>query len=104
MKLIGYIPVDYILRAIKLGAYFLSHAKRMYGLAYKDDIPARSLANKLPLLGSFFTRSQIRDKDWSNLTQKEDRLEAINKLIQRGYISTKTKGKYYINPEYLVEE
>lgn len=99
-----YIPVDYILRAIKLGAYFLSHAKRMYGLAYKDDIPARSLANKLPLLGSFFTRSQIRDKDWSNLTQKEDRLEAINKLIQRGYISTKTNGKYYINPEYLVEE
>lgn len=99
-----YIPVDYILRAIKLGAYFLSHAKRMYGLAYKDDIPARSLANKLSLLGSFFTRSQIRDKDWSNLTQKEDRLEAINKLIQRGYISAKINGKYYINPEYLVEE
>jgi len=56
------ITADYVLRAIKLGAYFLSHAKRMYGLAYKDNMPARSLASKLSQLKSSFNRSAIRDR------------------------------------------
>ena len=97
------ISVDYILRAVKLGDYFLSHAKRMYGLAYKDDISARSLANKLSSLGQSFSRSQIRDRDWANLTQKEQRQEAIGALIKRGYISEQIQGRFYINPKYLEE-
>jgi hypothetical protein len=98
------ITAEYILRAIKLGSYFFSHAQRMYGLAYDSDIPARSLASKLTQLGSFFTRSQIRDKGWSSLTKKEERLEATTTLIKRGYISEAIEGKFYINPEYLMDE
>lgn len=105
-----------ILSAIKLGRYFLSHAKRMYGLAYQDDMPARSLSKKLARLSlpqnindhydatlktHFFTRSQIRIKDWANLNTKEQRLEAIEILIKRGHISRQLNGRYYINPEHL---
>ena len=97
------ITVDYVLRAIKLGAYFLSHAKRMYGLAYKDDMPARSLASKLSQLKSPFNRSAIRDRGWADLNTKEERLEAINVLIIRGYLSKQIQGKYHINPKCLAE-
>jgi hypothetical protein len=98
------IPEIFVLRAIILGAYFLSHAKRMYGLAYQDDMLARSLAEKLAKLGvEGFTRSQIRNKDWSNLKTAEERKEAIHTLINRGYISEQIQGKYYINPKYLEE-
>lgn len=36
-----------IIGAIKLGNYFFTHAKRMYGLVYKDNLPARALAEKI---------------------------------------------------------
>lgn len=108
------ISVDYVMRAIQLGAYFLSHAKRMYGLAYKDNMPARSLAAKLVNLVKveyfevatqryFFTRSQFRKNDWSDLNTKEERLDAIQTLIDRGYISEQIEGKFYINPMYIDE-
>lgn len=114
-KLIG---KEYVLSAINLGSYFLSHAKRMYRLGYKDNMPARSLSDKLLTLVSpdkmskhhdneaeyyFFTRSQIRTNNWSDLNTKEQRLEAINVLINRGHISKEAKGRYYINPEHLKE-
>ena len=108
-----------ILSAIKLGNYFFSHAKRMYGLVYKDNLPARSLSERLPkLIGTpsaktehfdsqknlfFFTRSQIRSKDWADLTTQEERREAIRVLIQLGHISKQSNKKYYINPEHLNE-
>lgn len=97
------ITVDYVHRAIQLGAYFLSHAKRMYALAYKDNMPARSLAGKMTQIKSPFNRSEIRDKGWADLNTKEERLEAINVLIKRGYLSMPIQGKYYINPECLAE-
>ena len=98
------ISPEFVLRAIRLGSYFLSHAKRVYGLAYQDEIPARSLADKLASkLIDGFTRSEIRNKDWSNLTTAEDRLDAITTLIKRGYISQPIKDKYYINPRHLNE-
>jgi hypothetical protein len=108
----------YILSAIKLGKYFLSHAKKMYGLVYQEDMPARSLSKKLAKLCSSsqspnhynqklklysFTRSQIRVKDWSDLTTKEQRIEAIEALIKMGHISQQLKGMYYINPRHLQE-
>ena len=98
------IPTIFVLQAIKLGSYFLSHAKRMYSLAYKEEMPARSLAEKLVQLGVSFTRSQIRNKDWSNLKTAEQRVEAIQTLINRGYISEQTEDKRYItNPKHLDE-
>lgn len=112
------IKAKYVLFAIKLSKYFLSHAQRMYGLAYKDNMPARSLSGKLAKLALeekgngyfdaqlnhyFFTRTQIRAKGWSDLSTKEQRLEAINDLIIRGYISEPLNGKYFINPGYLNE-
>ena len=108
-----------ILSAIKLGSYFFSHAKRMYGLVYKDHLPARSLSEKLAkLVGSsatkneyfdpkaklfFFTRSQIRSKDWADLTTQEERREAIKILVQLGHISKANNNRYYINPIHLNE-
>lgn len=112
------ITVGYVVSAIKLGEYFLSHAKRMYGLAYKDNLPARSLSEKMITMvtndkfNSYFdkkvnmyafTRSDFRSKDWSDLTNKEQRLEAIKVLVERGHISEPINGKYYINPEHLKE-
>ena len=113
------ISTKQILSAIKLGGYFFSHAKRMYGLVYKDNLSARSLSEKLAkLVGAspikaehydpvmklfFFTRSQIRSKDWSDLTMQEERREAINVLIQLGHISRACNNKYYINPIHLNE-
>jgi hypothetical protein len=120
----GHLTVDQkiqakqILCAIKLGKYFLSHAERMYGLAYKEDMSARSLSEKLAKLvlappnseyfdnktnHYFFTRSQIRAKGWSELNTKEQRIEAINTLINRGYISEPLNERYFINPNYLNE-
>lgn len=108
-----------ILSAIKLGGYFFSHAKRMYRLVYKDNFPARSLSEKLAKLVSantaknehydptmksfFFTRSQIRSKDWVDLTTQEERREAIKVLILLGHISKPYNNKYYINPTHLNE-
>jgi len=108
-----------ILSAIKLGSYFFSHAKRMYGLVYKDNLPARSLSEKIPnLVGAppikavhydptvklfFFTRTQIRSKDWADLTTQDERLEAIKVLIQLGHISKEHNNKYYVNPAHLNE-
>ena len=108
-----------ILSAIKLGSYFFSHAKRMYGLVYKDNLPARSLSEKLAkLVGStpikteyydsnlrlyFFTRSQIRSKDWADLTTQEERREAIKVLVRLGHISKGINNRYYINPLHLNE-
>lgn len=108
-----------ILSAIKLGSYFFSHTRRMYGLVYKDNLPARSLSEKLAkLVGSttakneyfdpkmklfFFTRSQIRSKDWADLTTQEERQEAIKILIHLGHISKTHSNRYYINPIHLDE-
>lgn len=108
-----------ILSAIKLGSYFFSHAKRMYGLVYKDNLPARSLSEKLAKLTGvssnknehydhsaklyFFTRSQIRSKDWTDLTTKEERREAIKVLIEQGHISKTHNNRHYINPVNLNE-
>lgn len=108
-----------ILSAIKLGSYFFSHAKRMYGLVYKDNLPARSLSEKLAKLTGvssnknehydhsvklyFFTRSQIRSKDWADLTTQEERREAIRVLIQLGHISKAHNSRHYINPAHLNE-
>lgn len=90
----------------------------MYGLGYQDNMPARSLARKLVVIADpknktehytlglskyFFTRSQIRTKDWSDLNTKEQRLEAIGVLIKNGHISKEIDGKYYINPKHLEE-
>lgn len=91
----------------------------MYGLIYKDNLPARALSEKLAKLVSissinnehfdpsmnlfFFTRSQIRSKDWADLTTQEERREAIKVLIQFGHISKPYNNKYYINPDYLNE-
>lgn len=99
-----------VLAAIKLGQYFMSHARRMYGLVYPSDASARALADKLFKFVNesaseppYFTRSQIRNKDWANLTTREQRLEAIQTLIERGYISKNIDGKHYINSEHLRE-
>ena len=112
------IQADHVRCAIQLGKYFLSQAKRMYGLAYKDDMSARSLSEKLANLiltstksehfdpkteGYFFTKSQIRTKGWSELKTKEQRREAIGTLINRGYISKPIGERYFINPAYLNE-
>jgi hypothetical protein len=113
------ISAKQILSAIKLGDYFFSHAKRMYGLVYKENLPGRSLSEKLAKLVVapqskhdhfdpvtnlyFFTRSQIRSKGWEDLTTLEERREAIKTLIQLGHISTAYGTKYYVNPDHLNE-
>jgi hypothetical protein len=91
----------------------------MYGLVYKENLPARSLSEKLAKLVVapqskhdhfdpvtklyFFTRSQIRSKGWEDLTTLEERREAIKALIQLGHISTAYGTKYYVNPDHLNE-
>lgn len=112
------ITVKQISMAIKLGQYFFSHARRMYSLVYKDNLPARSLSEKIPKLLNefpqdkhydsnsnlhFFTRSQIRTKDWADLTSKDKRDEAIKILIDKGHISKAYDHRYYINPRHLEE-
>lgn len=73
----------------------------MYGLAYQEDMSARSLAGKLASkLANGFTRSDIRNKDWSDLTTKEERQKAIQTLINRGYISEPIEDKHYINSKH----
>ncbi|AMP90218.1 DUF3987 domain-containing protein [Legionella pneumophila] len=112
------ITAKQILSAIKLGEYFFSHARRMYGLVYKDHLPARSLSEKLAKLvlsstntGNFdpviglhhFTRSQIRSKGWTDLTTKEERREAVQVLVKYGHISKAHGNRHYLNPKLLEE-
>jgi len=112
------ITVKQTLNAIKLGEYFFSHARRMYGLVYKEYLSARSLSERLAklVLASkngenfdqetdhyFFTRSQIRSKGWTDLTTMEERREAIRDLIAYGHISKAHGKRYYINRKHLDE-
>lgn len=112
------ITAKQILGAIKLGDYFFSHAKRMYGLVYKEHLSARSLSEKLAKLvlssknnehfdveiGLYlFTRSQIRSKGWADLATKEERREAIQVLIKYGHISKAYGKRHYLNPKHLDE-
>ncbi|CAM4488994.1 MAG: hypothetical protein LEGION0403_FIIPPAGN_00434 [Legionella sp.] len=110
------ITAKQILSAIKLGDYFVSHARRMYGLVYKDHLPARSLSEKLaklvlsskntehfdPVVGlHLFTRSQIRSKGWADLTTKEERREAVQVLVKYGHISKAHGKRHFLNPKHL---
>lgn len=112
------ITAKQIVSAIKLGDYFFSHARRMYGLVYKDHLPARSLSEKLaklvlsskntghfdPVVGlHLFTRSQIRSKGWADLTMKEERREAVQVLVKYGHISKAYGNRHYLNPKLLEE-
>lgn len=97
-----------LVKAIGLGEYLESHARRVYAMTNRPDHSARSLASKLSVLPNPFSLSDFKDKGWSGLTSSDDRKEALSVLKDRGYIAeekqpvsnhTRYKAIYSINPE-----
>ncbi|EOF4701914.1 TPA: DUF3987 domain-containing protein [Raoultella ornithinolytica] len=99
-----------IRRAIQWMQYLESHAERItsYFKAEKAMLPATTLRDRLPQLAPSFTRNSLGQKDWKNLTSKEEREMAIGQLLKTGHIrevTTQPKGgigrstvSFFVNP------
>ena len=96
-----------LLKAIELTKYLETHARRIYGLVFKTDKPARALADNLHKLNNPFKLSDFKNKGWAGLATTEMRAEALAMLVARGYIAKvkqtvakqrKPVAMYYQNP------
>ncbi|CAH7273331.1 conserved hypothetical protein [Vibrio chagasii] len=92
--------------------YLRSHAYRIVASAQDkagDESPAKVLLSRLSSLNGQFTRHALSQKGWKSLKTAVQRDEAINTLLQHGYLkesmitttktSKPTKG-FLIHPEY----
>ncbi|MFA0349674.1 YfjI family protein [Vibrio sp. 10N.222.55.C6] len=101
-------------RAIKWMSYLESHTKRVttfFKVEANLEAP-RLLAERLDRFGLSFMKAELSKKDWRGLTTVEARAEAIDVLLEHGYIQEvvipqQGKGKdkvvYYIHPKFTDE-
>ena len=85
--------------------YLEGHAKRIYGIVDKTLAGVKSLLKNLATLPNPFTVTNFAKKDWGGLTTSNQRLDALNVLIENGYLATEEKKSptksstlYHINP------
>ncbi len=88
--------------------YLESHARRVYALGEDPLAGARGLAERLTNLTNPFTRSQLRNRNWSGLVSKDGITRALNTLVELGHLhaekvetGTKPRTDYYVNPALL---
>lgn len=95
------INFPYLDRALLWIDYLWSHAQKIYG--FNDiDLSTASLIQNLPKLGTTFTKQQLNQKCWKNLTNSSDRDRALKNLEEHGYIKLVKNPKklYVVHPDY----
>ncbi|MEF1289956.1 DUF3987 domain-containing protein [Vibrio sp. M260118] len=106
------IGIEHLERAIKWMTYLEAHALRImtFFKVEQELAPAKLLVERLDKLGVCFTKAELSKRDWKGLTSIENRENALQALIERGYIqevTTPPKGKgkalvqYFVHPSYL---
>ncbi|MEE9426055.1 MAG: YfjI family protein [Methylococcales bacterium] len=103
------VTADVAISAIILCNYFEEHARRIYGIEDSVEYRANILSKKLYTLENGFTVRDVLRKNWSGLSNQDQIIEAINELIDHGYLAKDstdyTTGrptkKYTINPTLL---
>lgn len=105
------IGIEHLERAIKWMTYLESHALRImtFFKVEQELAPAKLLAERLDKLGSYFTKAELSKRDWKGLTSIESRENALQALIERGYIKEVVrpptgKGRalvqYFVHPSF----
>ena len=78
-------------RALDWADYLLSHAKRLYSLAMNHSLNgAKLILERKSKLDNPFSARAIHRKGWSGLNRIEDVYDALNWLIDYGYIDAET--------------
>ena len=110
------VSIHAVQRAIQWSEYLESHAHRIYSLALDTEhVAASALADKIieGKLGTEFRRHQVVSKKWGGLTGKNQVQEAIEMLIEYGWLRVKSidsDGKmvgrpsatvYQVNPKII---
>lgn len=107
------IAIEHLERAIKWMEYLEAHALRIMSFfkVEQELAPAKLLVDRLDKLGVCFTKAELSKRDWKGLTTIENRENAIQALIERGYLQeviTPPKGKgralvqYFVHPKFHV--
>lgn len=99
-----------IIKACAWADYLESHARRVYAIGEDRHYGAKNLIEKLPNLNSPFGSQDVIRKKWSGLEGSTDVSEAMNTLIEHGYLASRkiptdgrTKIEYFINPKIEFE-
>ena len=109
---IGRVGICSLQRAIALGEYLESHARRIYSLGEENDLKAaKVLLGKLKMKENqnAFSARDIYRKNWKGLNSQDVVQRAINQLVEKQILLIQTKENsqqilYSINPKILVEE
>jgi Protein of unknown function (DUF3987)/Primase C terminal 2 (PriCT-2)/Bifunctional DNA primase/polymerase, N-terminal len=103
-------PVDELaaLRAVSFSEYLESHARRAYAAGSEAEAAAaKAILNRIRAgdLSSGFTARDIRQRDWSNLTDKDQIQAGLGLLVDCDWIAAdridtggRPKTSYRINP------
>ncbi|MFA0088316.1 YfjI family protein [Vibrio sp. 10N.261.51.F12] len=101
------IRVHNLERAIKWLEYLDAHMQKIIQIGKhssqkKNSSPARSLLERLDKFDGSFTKQQLAQKGWSNLTAKNSREEALDELESKGYIRwvESPRKQFEIHPEF----
>ncbi|MGR5251097.1 DUF3987 domain-containing protein [Vibrio astriarenae] len=94
-------------RAIKWLEYLDIHMQKVLQIGteasqQKSPSPAQSLLERLGKFNGSFTKQQLAQRSWSNLTTKKAREEALDELESRGYIRwvESPRRQFEIHPEF----
>ncbi|UPR31028.1 DUF3987 domain-containing protein [Vibrio crassostreae] len=101
------IRVHNLERSIKWLKYLDAHMQKVIQIGKhssqkKSSSPALSLLEKLDKFDGSFTKQQLAQKGWSNLTTKSTREYALDELESRGYIRwvESPRKQFEIHPDY----
>lgn len=108
-KQTGPVDIDALEKAIKWGEYLATHAHRIYASACGSaDSPENLLGTKIENthVADRFTVREIYEHHWSGLNEKTIVQEAVNKLMEMGWLREETVATggrptkvYLINPK-----
>ncbi|MFA0332437.1 DUF3987 domain-containing protein [Vibrio cyclitrophicus] len=94
-------------RAIKWLEYLDTHMQKVIQIGKqssqkKNSNPAKSLLERLDKFDGSFTKQELAQKGWSNLTTKSTREYALDELESRGYIRwvESPRKQFEIHPDY----
>ncbi len=108
------VSYDAVKKALKFAKYLESHARRVYrSSAEREVAAAKAILTRIRKgdLSDGFTGRDIHQRDWSNLSDREDVQAGLNLLLDLDYIAASTpittpvggrpKVTYNINPKAL---
>jgi hypothetical protein len=93
-------------KAIRWGEYLESHAQRVYSMGADSTITnAKLIVKRFDKLGDIFSKREIQRKGWVGLTTNEAIQEALDLLVDYGYLrevkittNGRLSSRYCVNP------